>query len=253
MSANLAPLPLFYRRPLTVSHDLGAAARLPGRPDLAFAKGSNSIPVVLEELAETARCYPILFTNETKPMPIALVGLVGDDNLFVAPSAADPAVAGWTAGQYVPGYVRRYPFILMDTGEADRFTVCVDAEGLVGPDDAGAIALFDAEGKPSAALQERAEYCRAYHAGYVKTREWVDALQAADLLIEHQANITINNDRTFTFSGFQVIDFAKLAALPDETFLEWRRRGWLAPIYLHQASLLNWDRLISLALKPAAS
>lgn len=228
-------------------------ARLPAHRNLAFAKTSNSIPVVLGELAEVARSYPILFTNEEKPIPIALVGLAGDNNLFVNPSAADPAVSVWTEGLYVPGYVRRYPFILMDTSEAGRFTVCVDAEGPAAPNDDAASALFDGEGKPSEALQQGIEFCEIHHAAHTRTREWIDALRAADLLIEHQANISIDNGRSFTFSGFQVINVTKFTTLPDETFLEWRRRDWLAPVYQHQASLLNWDRLIPSAPPPTAS
>lgn len=243
MTADLLSFPLFYRRPTPLDHKRDAKASLPPRRDLAFAAGTNSVPLVMGELAESARCYPILFSTGAKPVPIALVGLVGDANLYTRPAADGSGVTVWEESFYVPGYVRRYPFILMETGAADRFTVCADADGL--SDAEGAVALFEADGAPTEAAQKAVEFCKLYHAEYARTREWVDALQAADLLVEHQATITLSADRTMTFSGFKVVDGPRFDALPDATILDWRQRGWLAPIYLHHASLLNWDRLIA--------
>lgn len=243
MMADLTSFPLFYRRPTPLDPARDAKAGLPPRRDMAFAAATNSIPLVLGELAEAARCYPILFTNDAKPIPIALVGLVGDHNLFVRPAGDGTAAQVWEDGYYVPGYVRRYPFILMETGETERFTLCADADGLTHGGDG--VPLFAADGTPAQAMQEGIEFCKLYHAEYARTRAWIDALQAADLLVEHQAAITFGDaKKPFTFTGFQVIDWERFHALPDAVFLDWRQHGWLAPAYLHQFSTLNWDRLL---------
>lgn len=247
MTANLLSFPLFYRRPVPLDPKRDAGAQLPLRRDMVFAAGANSIPLVLGELAEVARCYPILFSREAKPVPIALVGLTGDRNLFVEPATDHPLAQVWRERSYVPGYVRRYPFILMETPQTDRFTVCVDAEGLVTGETGEGAPLFNADGSPSEVMQRGIEFCKLYHTEYARTREWVDALQAENLLVEHRANIDTGKGEPFAFTGFQVIDIERFNALPDATFLDWRARGWLEPIYLHRASALNWDRLIALS------
>ena len=43
--------------------------------------------------------------------------------------------------------------------------------------------------------------------------------------------------------GLRMIDEERFNALPDEVFLEWRRRGWLPLVYWHWASADNFVRL----------
>ena len=52
-----------------------------------------------------------------------------------------------------------------------------------------------------------------------------------------------------TLHGFQIVDEAKFNALPNEVFLEWRRRGWLALVYCHLLSMAHWRGLAELAAK----
>jgi hypothetical protein len=56
-----------------------------------------------------------------------------------------------------------------------------------------------------------------------------------------------------TLRGFDVVDEAKFNALPDELFLDWRRRGWVHLIYCHLMSMGNWARLVDLAAKHGVS
>jgi SapC len=57
-----------------------------------------------------------------------------------------------------------------------------------------------------------------------------------------------------TLRGFDVIDEAKFNALPDDIFLDWRRRGWLHLAYCHFMSMANWGGLVDRHAKrlPAA-
>jgi hypothetical protein len=41
-----------------------------------------------------------------------------------------------------------------------------------------------------------------------------------------------------------------LDRLSDETFLDWRHRGWFGPLYAHLHSTARWSRLIDLAAPP---
>jgi hypothetical protein len=42
------------------------------------------------------------------------------------------------------------------------------------------------------------------------------------------------------------VDQKKLDELPDDVYLEFRRKGWIGLIHLHIASVLNWERLVAL-------
>ena len=48
-------------------------------------------------------------------------------------------------------------------------------------------------------------------------------------------------------SGFYVVDEAKFNALPDDVFLEWRRKSWVAAVYAHFLSQNCWKTLLDLA------
>ena len=103
-----AALPPPYKSPvLLTARDHGALAYR--KPDsYAFARSINSVPVVMNEIPKLLPHYPIAFTTGPNPVLIALLGARNDENLFVGPNGE------WTPGAYIPAYLRRYPFILME-------------------------------------------------------------------------------------------------------------------------------------------
>ncbi|WP_417843748.1 SapC family protein [Thalassospira sp.] len=54
-------------------------------------------------------------------------------------------------------------------------------------------------------------------------------------------------------SGFKVIDEAKFNELDDETFLAWRKRGWVHLVYCHFISNGNWSTLVERAAMKVAN
>lgn len=84
-----------------------------------FAGETNSVILAGVEFSEAAKEYPIVFTQAgDKVVPVALLGLRNEENLFV------DGKGGWD-GRYIPSFVRRYPFILAETG-GDRPAVWPD-------------------------------------------------------------------------------------------------------------------------------
>jgi hypothetical protein len=59
--------------------------------------------------------------------------------------------------------------------------------------------------------------------------------------------VTLKDGHALGLSGFRVIDEGKFNALPDETILDWRRKGWLPLIYCHLISTSNWANLVDRA------
>ena len=233
--------PIFYRRPrpLVSETDGGKSLRL--APDHGFARGTNSVRLNGGEFPLAMRSYPIVFSAAEPASALAVVGLADNENLFIG------ADGRWAADAYVPAYVRRYPFILMDQPGSSELIVCVDEEsGLVV--ESAERPLFDA-GKPTKLLQDAIGFCREFHAQSTATAAFVQALAAAGLLVSNEAHVTLNSGKHVTLRGFDVIDEAKFNALPDDVFLEWRHRGWLQLVYCHLMSMGNWTKLVDLAAR----
>ena len=85
-----------------------------------FAGETNSVILAGVEFSEAAKEYPIVFTQAgDKVVPVAMLGLRNEENLFVDDKG------GWD-GRYIPSFVRRYPFVLAETGETGQQAVCID-------------------------------------------------------------------------------------------------------------------------------
>lgn len=230
-------LPLFYKSPRVLTPAAHGNCSLRASNDFRFAADTNAIPLVAEEIALAARHYPVVFSDEATPHPVAILGLRGQRNLFVDSDGR------WRAGSYVPAYVRRYPFIFLENESRAELTLCVDeaadafGEGQENP-------LFDAAGEATAFTRGVLGFCRDYHAQHLLAAELGRMLAQTDLLIEHRADVTLNDGQCLSLSGFKVIDSKRFDQLPDETFLAWRHKGWLPLIYSHFFSIGAWSALI---------
>lgn len=234
--AAAAP-PLFYRDPQPLSSALHGDWRLKDG-DVAFAAEAPFAPIVIGELMAASADYPILFSGETA-QPIAALGLERA-NLFVADGA-------WAADAYVPAYVRRYPFGFIATVNPEGFALAIDAgsERVAKGGEAGA-PLFE-NGAPTDLTRQALSFCDAFQGEAAATQAFGEALKAQGLLIDRRADATLPDGRKLGLDGFQIVDAAKFAALPDDVVLDWHRKGWLALIHFHLASLDRFRGLLDRA------
>ena len=237
-------LPLFYEKPQPLQAGLHGKLSLTSQARYGFAADANSVPLVYGEMATACRHFPIVFTDGQQPSPVAVLGLRGQENLFV------DAAGQWRADTYIPAYIRRYPFIFMENSDQSQFTLCVDtaAANVV---ESGDSPLFDDEGQPSPLTRSALEFCREYQNQYAHTVEFCRALAEADLLIENRADITLPDGQRLTLSGFKIIDEAKFNAMPEQEFLRWRANGWLTLVYCHLISIAAWPTLLGHAKSAA--
>ncbi|MBL8663057.1 MAG: SapC family protein [Candidatus Odyssella sp.] len=244
--ANPAPkaaLPVFYRQPELLSSERHARKSLAPSADHRFAKDTNAVPLNGVELELAQRHYPIVFSDEATPFPMAILGLRTSENLFLDPSGR------WTEGIYVPAYVRRYPFVFMTAPDQKQFALCIDAaSGLVVDGDSNP---FFRDGQPTELTKNALGFCTSFQAEYEKTRAFTAALAEHKLLESRSANIELGNGQKLVFGPFRAIDAAKLAALPNAVIAEWLRSGWLGWIYAHLMSAPNWAALASRLKAPA--
>jgi SapC len=236
-------LPVFYRQPRPLNAVTDAKNGLNAANSYAFARSTNSLVVNAVEFPFAMRAYPIVFTTSEPRAAVAVLGLADGENLFIGDDGA------WAENCYIPAYARRYPFILMEQPGSSDMLLCLDtASGLIV--EGGARPLFE-DGKPSKLVQDALAFCREFHAQHLATMEFVKGLASHGLLTPNEARVTLNSGRQMTLRGFDVIDEAKFNALPDEVFLDWRRRGWLHLVYCHLMAMANWSRLVDLSAKRA--
>nr|WP_303635498.1 SapC family protein [Stenotrophomonas sp. 704A1] len=225
--------PLFYTRPVPLQADVHADLRiLPGK--LEFAAGSNSIPLVLGEFSLALHHFPILFAGPSA-VPMAAVG-VTTDNLFITDGL-------WDDETYIPAYLRRHPFIFIDTGADNDFLLGIDEDSprIVRGGEEGQPLFVD--GKATEMVQQALEFCGQFTREHEQTQAFSKALVEKGLLVERNATVRLPDGREFNLNGFFVVDVEKLIALPDATVVEWHRNGWLALIHQHLMSLGRFNDL----------
>lgn len=234
-------------QPLTVDRH-GSWRLVPG--DMAHAATAPFVPALIAEFAAVARVYPIVFSN-SDPSPIAILGF-DRRNLFVRdgvwetefePRIGEAQQAAVLRGDiYVPAYIRRHPFALLRTTD-DQHVLAIDTQSpLLRQDGEQGTPLFE-KGKPSAIVPSALQFCEAFRQQAEATMAFVRALEGRDLLVERQANVTLESGRSLGLTGFRIVDEAKFAQLDGSTIVEWHGKGWLAAVHFHLTSLSRLDAI----------
>lgn len=234
-AGEVPPPPLFYSRPLPLSAQYHATVKIRPETDFSFAAETNAIPISVPEFVLAARHYPIIFIGEDL-IPSMAVGLRPGDNLYVDVKGA------WEPGQYIPAYVRRYPFILMGQQDQERLQLGIDDDARSSKD--GARSLF-ADGKETEVLQQGMGLCEQFHAAFRFSTDCTQAIKAADITEPQSLEVQLPNGEKLNVGSFISVKEEKFRALPDATILEWREKGWLHAIYFHLQSLNNWEALLA--------
>jgi hypothetical protein len=232
------PSTAFYRQPRLLDAQRHRAHRIAGGSGFAFARHITSLPLAGAEFAEVAKEYPIVFTEVGGEAlgPVAIVGLRAGENLFVGPQG------DWQA-RYIPGFVRRYPFVLAETEGRQGLVVCLD-EGYDGLSTQHGEPLFDAFGRPSPFLQSAVDYLQLFQVQYARTLAFGRNLAASGLLTDMDATADLFDGSRFTVKGLKIVDERKLPQLPEAQALALVRSGELGWIYAHLVSLTNFQRLV---------
>jgi len=233
-----ATMPMFYGAPRPLDRVRDGKMKLNRPTNFKFAAKTNAIPLLVDEFPMAAAFYPIVFADGPLPVPAAVVGLKNDNNLFVT------AEGNWVSGSYLPAYVRRYPFILMDDPNNKQFVLCIDEKCDLLKEN-GEFSLFEGE-VPSAFTKSAMDFCAALRQQGDATDEFVKALKEHELLVANNAEIVTPDGNRFHLSGFLIIDPKKFEALPDSVILQWRKKGWLGLVYAQLLSSHRWQSLVDL-------
>jgi hypothetical protein len=227
------PTLLFYRKPVALNRDAHRNLKLRGVPSFAYAGAVNSVPLGGGEFAAAARYLPILFVQDGAQQlgPIALLGLRKDENLFVEQDG------NWS-GSYIPAFVRRYPFVLVETGKPGDLLVGIDEE-FPGFNSGEGEPIFAEDGSEAPVLKRAVEFLNAYKAEAGQTQDFIGHLKRLDLLIPRVVNVALKNGAKYRLDGFSVVDAERLAKLDDKEAGTLLRSGYLGWIYMHLLSMNN--------------
>ena len=204
----------------------------------------NSVFLAAVEFGDACKEYPIVFVRAGEPgadgkqavAPLAVLGLRAGSNLFVEGDK-------WT-GNYVPAYVRRYPFAMARLdGNANNLAVCYDSQW-AGFNDATGEALFK-DGQPTEFLMNAKTFLENFEQESERTRLICNLLVDMELLQDMRFEATMPSGEKIDVEGFLALDEKKYSELPDAKVLELHRNGLIAMIEMHRLSMTNMNRLAS--------
>ena len=201
-----------------------------------FASELTMVPLAMAEMVEASKYYPIVFSNDEAPVPMAVVGYA-DKNLYVNDKGQ------WLA-PYVPARIRTYPFAMLATDKADQYVVAIDANAphFVEED---AQSLFDADGKTSPWLNQLIDYMVGLQKEYQVALAVAGVLKKGGLITERRVDITLQNGNSKSFQGFLCVDEDAVNALPEERKKEMESNGEMAFLNAHRASLVHFNKFFS--------
>ena len=203
----------------------------------------NSVFLAAVEFADACKEYPIVFVragnagSDSKPVvaPLAVLGLRSGSNVFVEGDE-------WK-GNYVPAYVRRYPFVMARLDESsNNMAVCFDTTWPAFNETTGE-ALFK-DGEPTEFVLSAKTFLENFEQEAERTRLICELLVELDILQDMRFEATLPNGEKFDVEGFLALDEKKYAEMPDDKVLHLHRNGLIALIEMHRLSLTNMNRMV---------
>ncbi|MEM6487665.1 MAG: SapC family protein [Pseudomonadota bacterium] len=228
---------LIYDRVVAVSPTAHADVSIAGGHGYRFAGTINAVPLLAAEFLSASAEYAIVFAGDGDAVvPSVVLGIRRGQNAFLRDEG------GWDA-DYVPAFLRRYPFVFARAqtaeGQQDRMTLCFD-EAFDGINREGrGERLFDSQGNRTQYLENTLRFVTEFQQQFDATRRLCAGLKDLELFEPAQAQFTLGDGQKAALSGFLRINREKLKALPDDTILQLFRSQALELIHAHLHSLRN--------------
>ena len=229
---------IFYAQAVPLNPTKHGDWRLEGQPGYEFSRNANCVPIMAVEFLKAARENPLVFLEQNDVvLPVALLGLRQGENLCLSETG------DWT-GDYVPAYIRRYPFIFAASEDGSTFTLCIDESFAGFNRDTTGDALFEDNGDHSPYLEKVLTFLKEFELQYRRSQEFCRILKNLDLLEPMQARFTLANGEKVALTGFLSVSRDRLKEIPGDQLADATSKGVLELIYCHLFSLENFTRLV---------
>ena len=180
----------FYSRPEPLS--LQAHGNLGVKPlgaPYAFAAGASIVPLQVGEFGMACLTYPIIFAGEQKS-PMAVMGLKSGENLFVHADGQFEDLS------YIPGFIRRYPFVLAGDETQEQLVVCIDRDAPM-VSEGGEIPLFE-NGQLTRYAQNAVQFCSDFENERRRSDTFVAPPEGAGPVRDEGCNLYADDARRIT-------------------------------------------------------
>jgi hypothetical protein len=235
---------LFYEKAVPVSPQRHGDLSIEG-VDYKFASSVNSVPLTAVEIPAAAREYTIVFAGTEEAVgPVVILGVEGDKNLYIKEDGT------WGA-DYIPAFVRRYPFVFARSEDGKTFTLCVDEDWAGCNKEGRGERLFNEAGERTERLEKILSFLQDYQTQFARTQAVCKMLRDLDLLQSVQADFNLPDGTRKSLRGFMVVNRQKLKELPGEKLAELAKNDVLELIYDHLLSMNNLQQ-VSKRVHPAA-
>lgn len=242
---------MFYEKPVPLNKEQHSGYGVtPVEKPFEFMASAHYVPLTAPEFALAAASFPIIFAGEERS-PLAVMGIRTNENLFVDENGQ------FNVDFYMPAFARRYPFVLAGDQANDRYVVCVDEAARCVSKKDPAQAFFS-NGELSPFTQEAFEFLQKFERDRQATANMVEELKKLDLFEPKDMHFQGQNPDGSPAERQKIADYfaiseEKVRNLPADQIKSLVDRGIMAVIQSHLISLGNWQRLVNMTLRRAAT
>jgi len=226
-----------YQNVELLSSDTHRQVRVREIKKATYAKHVTDSLITVEEFYAASRSQPIVFAKgeDGKHFAAVMLGLGRKTSWFV------DSMDMWKSGEYMPAFLRRYPFVFVKDDDKETSYLAVDqASGAFNEQEGEP--LFGVDGAPSRYTQKVLGFMQAFEAAHVQTQAFCEELERLKLL----ESITINK-----WVGYQApilknikrVNESRLDKLPKEELQSLVEKGYYKLIIAHLISLGNVERI----------
>jgi len=226
-----------YQSVEVLSSDAHRNVRVREIKKATYAKYITDSLITADEFFSAARSQPIVFAKgeDGKHFAAVLLGLGQKSSWFV--DANDM----WKMGEYMPAFLRRYPFVFVKDQDKNTDYLAIDKTSEAFNEQDGE-PLFTTDGKPSKFVQKVLGFMQTFEVAHKRTQLFCHELERLNLL----ESITINK-----WVGFQApilrnikrVNESRLDKLPKNELEGLVEKGYYKLISAHLISLGNIERI----------
>jgi len=198
-----------------------------------------SVPLGIAEFYEACKDYPILFTKNQEGdwLAIALLGF-NDKNVYLDENRR------FKKGKYIPAFLRRYPFVLVQNEGQEGFSLGIEEEALEELNASNQHrALFKDDKTPSDLTKNTLDFLVRFQGELQACNALLKEFETWELLVAQSANVLDEEGKTHTLNGFFTINEEKLNHLSEKKKLDMCKKGATPFMTAHLISLSNIRRL----------
>lgn len=227
---------LIYENAVALSKERHAKHSVEVDTNYAYTKKLNALPILAAEFVAASKEYPIVFSKagDNVIQPVVLLSLRGEENLFLDKDG------NWTAN-YVPAFLRRYPFVFSRSEDGTTFTLCVD-EAYKGVNTEGkGERFFTDAGEPTPYVNNVLQFLQSFQAEHNRTQEFCKKLEELELFETQNAVWTSPTGEKVALTGFMCVTREKLEKVPPKMLSGMVGNGEMDWLYAHLLSLHNFN------------